>query len=190
MKKVVRVGTASALLLLAFVLSYTIAADHGDGVTSGTYHFAQNGETSTLVLKPDHSFQQELHRAGKTGRAEGVWRRMGEGGIDFSKEFLLVSGQEPGPHGKSYGDIHKDLGLLVSIKPVNITETIPARSMLPLIARCPARLLDTQTAYRQPWSSARITRSSKRSAPSMLRSMLKEAGNSISMEILPFRKHS
>jgi hypothetical protein len=51
-------------------------------------------ETSTLVLRPDHRFQQEISRAGKVERVQGSWRRIGEGGIVFSKEFLRVAGVE------------------------------------------------------------------------------------------------
>jgi len=104
------------VVVVCFVLWYSVAADYGDGVTSGTYHLDQNDQTSTLVLKPDHSFQQELSEHGEVKRATGTWRRVGEGGIAFSKEFLNVSGQEPSADGTAYGDIHKDLGFLVSIK--------------------------------------------------------------------------
>jgi hypothetical protein len=102
-------------LLIGFVLWYTVASDYGDGVTSGTYHLAQNGETSTLVLKPDHTFQQELNKLGNVKRAAGTWRRFGEGAIKFSKEFLTVSGQELGQDGTPYGEIHKRFGLFVSL---------------------------------------------------------------------------
>ena len=46
------------LLLVCFVLWYSVASDYGDGVASGTYYLAHNGEASTLVLKPDHSFNK------------------------------------------------------------------------------------------------------------------------------------
>jgi hypothetical protein len=41
--------------------------------------------------------------------------RLGEGGLAFSKEFLVVSGQEPAADGTPYGEMHKDFGLFVSI---------------------------------------------------------------------------
>ncbi len=75
---------------------------------------AENGETSILVLKPDHSFQQELSEQGEVKRATGTWHRMGEGGIGFSKEFLAVSGQEADADGSAYADIHKDSGFCPS----------------------------------------------------------------------------
>jgi len=102
-------------VVVCFVLWYIVASDYGDGVAVGTYHLAQNGETSTLVLKPDHTFQQELRGHGEVKRASGSWRRFGEGGIAFSKDFLIVTGQEPGADGTPYADIHKDLGLFVSL---------------------------------------------------------------------------
>ena len=52
---------------------------------------------------------------GGVKRATGTWHRIGEGGIEFSKEFLVVSGQEPGADGSAYADMHKDFGLFVSL---------------------------------------------------------------------------
>jgi hypothetical protein len=112
MKNLIRVAGAIAL----FFLVWNIVVDYGDSVISGTYHLAQNSETSTLVLKPDHSFQQELTKLGKVERATGTWRHIGEGGVAISKEFLTVPGQEPGPDGTAYGELHKDFGLLISIR--------------------------------------------------------------------------
>jgi hypothetical protein len=115
MTKLARAGGVVALLFLCFVIWYVIAADYSDKVASGSYHLSQNDETSTLILKSDHSFQQELSKHGRVERATGTWRRIGEGGIAFSKEFLTVSGQEPGADGTAYGEIHKRFGFLVSI---------------------------------------------------------------------------
>lgn len=115
MKALTRVAGVFALFLIVFFVLWHAVADYGDSVTSGTYQLAQNGETSTLVLKPDHSFQQELTKLGKVQRATGTWRRFGEGGVAFSREFLVVSGQEPGPDGTPYGEIRKDFGLFVSL---------------------------------------------------------------------------
>ncbi len=89
MTAIAKVTGAVVLLLAVFLLWYTVASDYGDAVTSGTYHLSQNGETSTLVLKPDHTFRQELSLSGELRRAEGSWRRIGEGGVVFSKEFLV-----------------------------------------------------------------------------------------------------
>jgi hypothetical protein len=115
MKNLARVVGAFLLIFLCLVFWYTVASDYSDGVVSGTYRLTQNDETSTLVLKPDHSFQQELNHSGKTEHAEGNWHRVGQGGISFSKEFLRVSGQELGPDGTAFSDVHKTLGFLVSL---------------------------------------------------------------------------
>jgi hypothetical protein len=98
---------------VAFLLWWSIASDYGDGVVSGAYHLAQNGETSTLILGPDHSFHQELTEQGKSKHATGTWRSIGERHIAFSKEFLILAGQEPGADGTPYGEIHKHFGVFV-----------------------------------------------------------------------------
>src|ERR1700761_2223094 len=103
------------LLVVCFVLWYSVASDYGDGVASGTYYLAEKGETSTLVLKPDHTFQQDLSEHGEVKRATGTWHRVGEGGIAFSKEFLAVAGQEAHADGSAFADMHKDFGFFVSL---------------------------------------------------------------------------
>lgn len=115
MKRLWLLSGCLSVIVVCFVLWYIVASDYGDGVAAGTYHFAQDGQTSTLVLKPDHSFQQELSDHGEAKHATGTWHRIGEGGIEFSKDFLLVSGQEPGADGSAYADMNKDLGLFVSL---------------------------------------------------------------------------
>jgi hypothetical protein len=98
---------------LCFGLWFAVASDYSDGVVSGTYYLARNGETSTLILKPDHSFQQVLNRSGNIQHAEGTWRHVGAfGGIAFSKEFLVVTGQELGANGLAYGDLNKLFGIV------------------------------------------------------------------------------
>ena len=103
------------LLILSFVVWYVVASDYGDSVATGIYYFDQNGQTSTLALKRDHIFQQELSHEGKVERATGTWHRSGEGGINFSKEFLLVPGQERLTDGTAFADIHKTSGFFVSL---------------------------------------------------------------------------
>jgi hypothetical protein len=106
-------------LLLAIIIFwawYMVAADYGYKAVSGTYTLRNNGETSILVLRRDRSFQQELVHAGKTERAQGTWRRFGEGGIAFSRGFLRADGQEAGSDVEVYGRVEKKaLGLLPSI---------------------------------------------------------------------------
>ena len=103
------------LIWLCFGLWYSVAGDYSDGIVSGTYHLSENGESSTLILEPDHKFQQVVDRSGNVRRAEGTWRHVSFlGGIEFSEEFLPVPGQELGANGLAYGDLHKFLGLLPS----------------------------------------------------------------------------
>lgn len=92
-----------------------IAMDYSDHVVVGTYVMASSGQSCILTLKADHSFHQERTQMGKTLAADGAWRRIGEGGLAFSKQFLIMPGQEPGPDGTSYGRISKALGLFTSI---------------------------------------------------------------------------
>jgi hypothetical protein len=112
---VLRVSFGIFIAIAIFFLWYSAAADYGYRAVSGTYTFTSNEERSTLVLKSDRSFQQELSRHGKVERATGTWRRIGESGVAFSKEFLIVAGQEPGADGTAYGKFHKRFGFLVCL---------------------------------------------------------------------------
>jgi hypothetical protein len=113
-KNIVRISSILLLLVLSFIWLVE-AMDYGDSVAAGTYHFARGGEASTLVLSPDHTFKQQLTRSGQTSHAEGTWRRLGEGGINFSKDFLVVSGDEPEPDGTTFSELRKTLGLFPSL---------------------------------------------------------------------------
>jgi len=104
------------IVFVALFAWYMIASDYGDGVTSGTYRLEQNGETSTLILNPDHTFHQEVNHSGEVHSAVGTWRRIGEGGVAFSKDFLVLPGQEAGQDGTSYGEIEKPFGVLVRLR--------------------------------------------------------------------------
>jgi hypothetical protein len=116
MAVVARTICAVLLPLCIFSIWYSVAADYGYGAVSGTYTFRQHGEESTLVLGKDRTFQQDLRRNGIVQHAEGTWRRLGEGGMVFSSEFLKLSGQESRPDGQADGEVRKHfLGLLVSI---------------------------------------------------------------------------
>jgi hypothetical protein len=99
-------------ILLVFVVWYIEAGNFSEGAVSGTYTLQLNGETSTLVLKANHSFQQELDRAGTKIRSEGTWRVSGEGHIAFSDRFLKVTGREMSPAGQAYGQLENRLGLV------------------------------------------------------------------------------
>src|SRR3954466_11303941 len=113
---VARLSVGAVLLGLLFWAWYCWAADYGYGAVSGTYIFRIDDQWSTLVLSRDRAFRQEVSRSGTVQRAEGSWRRVGEGGVVFSKEFLKVAGQRLRPDGEADGQIRKALGgFLVSI---------------------------------------------------------------------------
>jgi hypothetical protein len=102
--------------LAAFWIWYMVAADYSYSAVSGTYTFRLDGEESTLVLNKDQSFQQELMRQGKVEHAQGTWRRIGEGGVVFSKEFLPVGDVQAESDGSTYGEVQKNfLELIPSI---------------------------------------------------------------------------
>jgi hypothetical protein len=110
-----KVSAAIFVAVVCLFLWAVVAMDYGDGVASGTYIFTRDAESSTLVLKPNHTFQQTRRIGNVQQQAAGTWRRVGEGGISFSKEFLVVTGDEPGPDGTTFCDMHKLLGLFPSL---------------------------------------------------------------------------
>ncbi len=116
MKKWLKV-VGGIFAMLFCLLAWGVAAmDYGDSVAAGIYSFKGDGETSALKLNSDHTFRQTRKRGGDKRQAEGTWRRVGQGGISFSKEFLVVAGDEPEPDGTTFCDMHKLLGLFPSLK--------------------------------------------------------------------------
>jgi hypothetical protein len=94
-----------------------VAADYSYRAVSGTYMFHGDGESSTLVLRQDQTFEQDLNRNGKTVQVRGTWRRVGEGGVVLSKNFLKVKGQEVRSDGQADGEIEKGfVGFFPSIR--------------------------------------------------------------------------
>jgi hypothetical protein len=105
-------GGLLLLICLIFAFWYVEAGNFSDSKMSGGYILQQGGETATLILGRDHSFQQTLDHSGAVRRAEGSWRVGGEGHIAFSREFLQVSGEEMSPVGQGYGQIENWFGLV------------------------------------------------------------------------------
>ena len=101
---------------------FVIASDYSDAAASGTYRLVHNGITSTLVLRPDHSFKQEVSVSNATQRAEGTWRRVGEGGVAFSRDFLTLPGEQPDEDGTAYSDMQRRFGILIrlSLRPYQV----------------------------------------------------------------------
>jgi hypothetical protein len=110
---IVGLACGAVLLGVLFWVWYVWAADYGYAAVSGTYTFDGNGEHSTLVLLESRVFQQELRHSGTIKRAEGTWRRTGEGGVVFSKEILKVEGQRVRPDGQADGEVRKTFGGLI-----------------------------------------------------------------------------
>src|SRR5206468_4868511 len=92
-----------ALVVVALVVWYSIAANYDYGALAGTYVFNRNGEKCTLHLRPDQTFTEELNRSGVDQEAKGRWHRYGQAHVSFSSEFLKVSGQEVNADGESHG---------------------------------------------------------------------------------------
>jgi len=113
MSKPVRIIGWVILSLAAFWIWYMVAADYSYSAVAGTYIFQANGEKSTLVLMKDQSFQQELVRQDKVERTRGTWRRIGEDGVVFSKDFLPISGVNAEPDGSTYGEVQKSFFELI-----------------------------------------------------------------------------
>ena len=83
-------GTFAFIALLC--LWFSIASNYDYNALSGTYKYKSDGATSTLVLKADRTFFQQVNQNGKTANAIGTWRRIGEGGVNFSLGFLRIPG--------------------------------------------------------------------------------------------------
>jgi hypothetical protein len=100
------------IFISIWVFWFRQANNFSDSAVSGTYVLQGNRDTSTLVLRTDHIFVQELNSAGSSKHAEGTWKTSSEGHIEFSKEFLKLSGQQLNPAGQAYGQIDNQFGLL------------------------------------------------------------------------------
>jgi len=103
----VQMGCGIVLFLALFGCWYVVASDYGYHAVSGTYTFQSDGESSTLTLRQDQTFQQDLNRGGTVQHSQGNWRRIGEGGVVFSSDFLKVKGQEVRSDGQADGTIEK-----------------------------------------------------------------------------------
>jgi len=113
-----RSGPIRALIYILSAISlffvwYAIAADYDYGMVAGTYEFSGHGESSTLVLNKDRSFLQKRIHDGKVDYAKGTWHRSGEGGVDFSEDFLEVGGASHASDGQTYGEVIKHFLILV-----------------------------------------------------------------------------
>jgi hypothetical protein len=108
-------GWVVILGLLIAVVWYVIASDYSyDGIT-GTYVQRSTTEDSTLILKNDQHFEQEVTHDGVTQRAHGTWRRLGEGRIVLSPEFITLPSVKRRSDGEVDGEVIKTFGLFPQI---------------------------------------------------------------------------
>jgi hypothetical protein len=132
-KFIVRAVVSVFLLAGIGICWFVIASDYSDTAASGTYGLVHDGVRSTLVLRPDHSFRQEVSDSGGIRRAEGTWGRVGEGGVVFSRDFLTFPGEQRGEDGTAYSDMQRTFGILIhlSLRTYYVTwygSTDPART--------------------------------------------------------------
>lgn len=116
MRGLIRVTSSVILTGLLLWSWYAWNADYGYSAVSGTYTFEGGSQRASIVLTENGMFRQELSRAGRQEHADGTWRRVGEGGVVFSKEFLPVRGQVVRQDGQADGQVEKSFaGFRVSI---------------------------------------------------------------------------
>jgi hypothetical protein len=87
-----RLAIIAVTAILLFLGWYAVAANYDYGALAGTYSFHGDGVSSTLLLRADRSFHQEVTKNGSVKKADGKWYRSGQSGVNFSKEFLRVPG--------------------------------------------------------------------------------------------------
>jgi hypothetical protein len=114
-KLIVRAAVSVLLLAGIGICWFVVASDYSDAAAFGTYRLAHDGTRSTLVLRPDHSFTQEVSDSGGVRRAEGTWRRVGERGVAFSRDFLTFPGEQCGEDGTAHSDMQRKFGILIRL---------------------------------------------------------------------------
>jgi hypothetical protein len=114
-KLIVRAVVSVLFLAGIGICWFVIASDYSDAAASGTYRLVHDGVRSTLDLRPNHSFRQEVNDSSGMRRAEGTWRRVGEGGISFSPDFLTLPGEQRGEDGTAFSDMERKFGIWIRL---------------------------------------------------------------------------
>lgn len=114
-KSITKATGAVLLLLGIFFCWFVVASDYSAAAACGTYTLTYRGMRSSLVLHCDHSFTQDVSNAGKMQHAKGTWRRIGEGGVIFSREFISLPGQQLEEDGSAYADMRREFGVLMHL---------------------------------------------------------------------------
>jgi len=110
-KKLTSAIAAVLLLTALFVCWYVIAANYYYGALAGTYVLNRDAERCTLDLRSDRTFTEKLICEGRFQEVQGTWHRYGESHVSFSREFLMMSGEEVNADGEAHGEFSKTLGL-------------------------------------------------------------------------------
>ena len=116
MKGFLQVTCVVLLFLVLFCLWWSVASNYDYGGLAGTYVFHGKGETCSLHLYADRTFDQELRRGSEIRRAHGHWHRFGESGVSFPNEFSRLSGEELNGSGEAYGWFQRALGLFPALE--------------------------------------------------------------------------
>ena len=105
---------AGAILLALFLLCfwYVKAESIFDEDVPGTYTLHHGQLAVSLTITPDHRFQEEIRTVDKVERAEGTWHISGQGHIGFSREFIVLPGQEICYENPSCGSISNSFGFM------------------------------------------------------------------------------
>ncbi|MEG9435823.1 hypothetical protein JAO29_06560 [Edaphobacter sp. HDX4] len=97
-------------LLMACLVWWWMSWDFSDQFVAGKYIAKSKGQRTILVLNADHSFTQEINANGAaTIHANGLWRRLGQGGVVFSENFLRSSNAAASDN-EIYGSLENTFG--------------------------------------------------------------------------------
>ena len=94
MNRSLRAAAGTFIILLLLVIWFVIASGYDYADLAGTYTTKADGVSFSLILSPDRTFHEELQDSAGPKSADGSWRRIGEGGVAFSGEFLRLPGQQ------------------------------------------------------------------------------------------------
>lgn len=86
---------------------YMAAADYSYSWLAGTYEYRSATVASKVVLRQDGTFEQQRAIGAEVKSVSGRWRRVGEGGVVFSKEFLNIPYEESREDGQVDGTVTK-----------------------------------------------------------------------------------
>ena len=112
------ISLAVAGPFVLFVLWYWGGDDFKAADLPGTYVLHNKSMYSTLTLRPDQTFLEEIDADGQVRRAQGRWTMVGESVLSFSSEFLTLPGQAGDPGGVSNADLAKRFGVIsINLRP-------------------------------------------------------------------------